>query len=213
MTTFQLLLLIASAAIFYMFFKQLFNGSHPKRGVDFESKTANEQIGGISQPEKVFSRPAISRSRIEELHDNADEAVQDANFAEAKKALGSALIIDENNIDTLHKLAFAYLQTEDYLEAQEHLENLLKLDDSNDMAHAMLANVLHKLGKSDEALEQHLKAIKIDLEYAPHYFNCANTLYDLKRNEEALAQYKKAYELDPSLDDAKEMIGKLSEQT
>jgi len=211
MTTFQLLLMIISGVVFYMFFKQLFGGTYPKRGVDFEAKTADEQLGGISRPDKTFSKPTLPMGRLEELHRTADEAVEKGDYEEAKKALGSALILDQKNTDTLYKLAYAHLQSGAYTEAKGTLEKLLTLDENHDMGHAMLANVLQHLGESALAVNHHLKAISLDPEYAPHLFNYANTLYESGRKKEALAQYQKAYALDNTLDEAKEMITKLSE--
>ena len=211
MTSFQLLLMIVSGVVFYMFFKQLFNGSYPKRGVDFESKVSDEQVGGISRPDKIFSKPESPIGRLEELHANADKAVEDGDYVEAKKALGSALILDPENSETLYKLAYAHLHTQEYAEAKSYLEKILVLDDADDMAHAMLANVLHQLGEEDLAVAHHLRAIELDDTYAPHYFNYANTLYELGRKEEALVAYNQAYTLDHSLDKAKEMVSKLSE--
>jgi len=211
MTIFQLLLVIALAVIFTMFFKQLFSGSHPKRGVDFEAKTVDEQIGGISRPDKVFSKPVISQSRMEQLHESADEAVQSGDYEEAKKALGSALILDDASSKTLYKLAYVHTQTEEYATAKSYLEQLLAIENENDMAQAMQANVLHRLGDNDKALEHHALSVKLDPEYASHYFNYANTLYEMKREQEALVHYEKAYTLDSSLVDAKKMIEKLSE--
>jgi len=211
MSTFQLLLMIISGVVFYMFFKQLFGGTYPKRGTDFEAKTEDEQLGGISRPDKIFSKPLSAVSRLEELHANADEAVEKGDFSEAKKALRSALVLNGENIDTLYKLAYAYINTQEYTEAKTTLEKLLTLDDRHDMAHAMLANILHRLGENDLAVAHHLSAINLDPEYAPHHFNYANTLYSLARKEEALAEYRKAYALDSTLDTAQEMITKLSE--
>jgi len=209
MTTFQLLLLIVAGAVFYLFFKQLFSGNHPKRGVDFEAKVADEQIGGINRPDKTFSTPTVEPTRIEQLLTMADEAVEKEDFDEAKKALGSALIIESDNSDALQKMGFVSMQTEDYTEAKESYEKLLALDENDDMAHALLANTLHKLGDEAGAEQHHEKAITLDPEYAPHHFNYANTLYDLGRKKEALVGYKKAYELDDTLDVAKEMVEKL----
>jgi len=209
MSTFQLLLFILAGAVFYLFFKQLFSGSFPKRGVDFEAKNDDAQIGGINRPDKTFSKPTIQPSRMEQLLLMADEAVEKKDFEEAKKALGSALIIDENNMDVLQKMAYVCTQTKDYNEAQESYEKLISLDDKDDMAHVLLANVLHKLGDEEGAARHHERAIVLDPEYAPHHFNYANTLYDLGRKEEALTEYKKAYEIDDTLDVAKEMIDKL----
>ena len=212
MTTFQLLLLIIAGIVFYLFFKQLFSGNHPKRGVDFESKVADEQIGGINRPDKTFSKPTVQPSRMEQLLFMADEAVEKEDYEEAKKALGSALIIDENNMDALQKMGYVCMQSKEYDEAKESFEKLLTLDPEDDMAHASLANVYHKLSDEKKAEIHHEKSIKLDPEYAPHHFNYANTLYDLDRKKEALVGYKKAYELEPTLSVAKEMIDKLEKQ-
>ena len=209
MSTFQLFLLILAASVLYMFFKQLFSGSYPKRGVDYEAKNADAQIGGINRPDKTFSKPAVQLSRMEQLMQMADDAIEKGDLEEAKKALGSALIIDGDNIEVLQKMAQVAMQSEDYKEAKESCEKLIALDENDDMAHALLANALHKLGEDEAAEKHHEKAILLDPEYAPHHFNYANTLYDLGRTKEALVGYKKAYELDESIDAAKEMIEKL----
>jgi len=209
MSTFQLLLLIVAGGVFYLFFKQLFSGKHPKRGVDFEAKVADEQIGGINRPDKTFSTPTIQLSRMEQLLQMANDAIEKNDFDEAHKALGSALIVDENSMDALQKMAYVTTNLEKYEEAKESYEKLLALDDKDDMAHALLANVLHKLDDEEGAEKHHEQAITLDPEYAPHHFNYANTLYDLGRTKEALVGYTKAYELDDTLDVAKEMIEKL----
>jgi len=211
MSIFQLLLFIVAGVVFYLFFKQLFSGNHPKRGIDFEAKTPDAQIGGISQLDKTFSTPKAIPTRMEQLLTMADEAIERKDFDEAKKALGSALIVESDNINALQKMGFVSTETKDYEEAKESYKKLLSLDENDDMAHVLLANVLHKIGDDVNAEKHHEKAIELDSEYAPHHFNYANTLYDLGRTEEALIGYKKAYELDNSIDEAKEMIKKLGE--
>lgn len=206
MSTFQLFLFIIAVAVMYTFLKQLFSGNFPKRGVDFEAKKQDDQIGGISRPDKTFSRPTVQPTRMEQLMNMTDEAIEKKDFEEAKKALGSALIIDENNFDVLQKMAYVSTQTEDYEQAKESYEKLISLDENDDMAHVLLANTLHKLHDEEGAEKHHEKAIEIDPEYAPHHFNYANTLHDLDRKDEALLGYKKAYELDNTLDAAKDMI-------
>jgi len=209
MSTFQLLLLIVAGVVFYLFFKQLFSGNHPKRGVDFEAKIPDEQIGGISRPDKIFSTPKAEPTRMEQLLAMADDAVEKKDYDEAKKALGSALIVDHENTDALQKMGFVSMETEDYEGAKEAYEKLIALDENDDMAHALLANALHKLKDEVNAEVHHEKAITLDPEYAPHHFNYANTLYDLGRKKEALVGYKKAYELDKTIVVAREMIDKL----
>ncbi len=210
MTLFQFFLLIIAGAILYLFFRQIFSGNYPKRGVDFEANTQETQIGGINRPDKIFSNPKIESTRIDQLLQIADTSVQKGDMLEASKALQSALILEPNHLEALQKYGYVMLQTNDLQSAKESFEKLIELDATNDIAHASLANVLHALKDDAKAEFHHQCAIEIDGEYAPHYFNYANTLYDLNRKMEALAMYKKAYKVDNSLQSAREMIMLLS---
>ena len=210
MSSFQLILFLISAVIFYLFFKQLFSSSYPKRGVDFEAKREDDQIGGITEANKTFSTPPAQISRLEQLLSMADRALEKEDFIEADKALSSASIIEPENQEVLLKHGYVLVKLERLKDAKEVYEELLKLNEQEDMAHVALANVLHKLGEDEEAKKHHLRAIELDKSYAPHYFNYANTLYDLGEKETALEQYKKAYKLDSSLEEASKMIKELS---
>jgi tetratricopeptide (TPR) repeat protein len=209
MTTFQLLLFILALVVFYLFFKQLLSGEHPKRGVDFEANLPDNQIGGINRPDKTFSRPQVQPNRMEQLLKLADDALEKEDFEEAKKALNAAEIVEEEHPEVIVRQGMLCLKQEKYEEAKTYYEKLIALDEKDDMAYGILANIVHKLQQSELALEYHTKAIEIDDTYAPHHFNYANTLLDLDKKEEALYAYEKAYSLDNSLDEAKEMIGKL----
>jgi tetratricopeptide (TPR) repeat protein len=209
MTLFQLILFIAAVVIFYLFFKKLFSEDYPKRGIDFEAKNADAQIGGVSRPDKIFSRPAVKPDRVQELIEMADKSVEEGDTLEAKKALQSALILDENNPEILRRYAYVLNAMNDFVGAREHYEKVLEQTPDDDLSESALAIVLRHLGEFDEALRHHERAIALDPEYAPHYFNYANTLYEMGRREEALTQYEKAYALDPSLEEAKEIIAKL----
>ena len=210
MSTFQLLLFLISAVIFYLFFKQLFSSSYPKRGVDFEAKKDDEQIGGITEVNKTFSEPQQQVSRITQLIQMADTAIEKEDYTEADKALSSANIIEPENQEVLLQHGFVLLMLERLEDAKEVYENLLTLNEQEDMAHVALANILHKLGENDKAKEHHLLAIGLDKTFAPHQFNYANTLYDLDEKEEALNYYKAALALDGSLEEAQKMIKELS---
>ncbi len=205
----QLVLLVVAGVIFYLFFRQLFSGNYPRRGVDFEAKLPDERIGEINRPDKTFSRPKEPIGRVEELLRIADDSLEKGDNLEAKKALQSALILDPENPEVLRRLGVAYMRMNDYVDAKETYEHLLRIDPNDDLAHSSLANALHKLGEEEEALRHHEEAIRLDPDYAPHYYNYANTLYDLGRKEEALLNYRKALELDPELEDATKMIREL----
>jgi len=210
MSSFQLLLFLISVVILYLFFKQLFSGSYPKRGIDFEAAKEDEQIGGVSEMNKTFSQPEVRPSRIEQLISMADRAIEKEDFVEADKALLSANIIEPENQEVLLKYGYVLLKLDRLQEAKELYEKLLELNENEDMAHGALANILHQLGDDELAIAHHLRAIELDPSYVPHLFNYANTLYDLGKKEEALAYYKKAYALDNSLEEAKKMIKELS---
>ncbi len=211
MTLFQLILFIAALVIFYLFFKKLFSEDYPRRGVDYEAKNADAQIGGISRPDKIFSRPAVKPDRVEELLSIADESVEKSDMLEAKKALQSALILDKENPDILSRFAYVLNAMNDFAGAKEHYLKVLELTPDDDMAESSLANVLHHLGEDEEALKHHRRAIDLDPDYAPHYFNYANTLYDMGEKGEALKNYEKAYAIDPTLKEAEEIIKTLKE--
>jgi len=212
MSTFQLLLFLISAVIFFLFFKQLFSSSYPKRGVDFEAKKEDEQIGTITESDKVFSEPQQHHqvSRIAQLIQMAETALEKEDYVEADKALSSANIIEPENQEVLLQHGYVLLMLERLDDAKEVYENLLELNKEEDLAYGALANIYHKLDENEKAKEYHLRAIELDNSYVPHHFNYANTLYDLGEKEEALKYYKSALALDGSLEEAKKMVGELS---
>ena len=210
MSTFQLLLFLISAIVFYLFFKQLFSSSYPKRGVDFEAKKDDEQIGGMTESHKVFSEPTVQMSRITQLIQMADVAIEKKDYAEADKALSSANIIEPENQEVLLQHGFVLLMLERLEDTKEVYENLLELNDKEDMAHVALANTLHKLGENETSKKHHIRAIELDETFAPHQFNYANTLYDLGEKEEALKYYRATFALDNTLEEAQKMIKELS---
>lgn len=210
MSTFQFLLFLVSAVIFYLFFKQLFSNSYPKRGIDFEAKNEKEQIGGVTEMNKTFSQPKPRLSRVEQLIVMAEEAIEKEDYIEADKALSSALILEADNQELLLRQGYVLIQLKRFKEAKELYLELIKLNEVEDMAYVSLANVLHKLGEDEDAIMYHLKAIELDASYAPHYYNYGNTLYDMGKKEEALKAYKQALKLAPSLVEAEKMVKELS---
>ena len=210
MSTFQFLLFLISAVVFYLFFKQLFSNSYPKRGVDFEAKNENEQIGGVTEMNKTFSTPAVHVSRVEQLNAMADESIEKEDYAEADKALSSALILEPNNQEILLKYGFVLMNLKRLSEAKKIYLHVIELNPSDDIAHVLLANILHKMNENEEAVHHHKIAIDLNKKSAPHAYNFANTLYDMGRKEEALTYYKRALELDSSLEEAQKMIKELS---
>lgn len=205
----QIALFLIAVTIFYIFFKKLFSGDYPKRGVDYEAKLPDEQIGGISRPDKIFVEPKVEKSRLDELLKMADDSLAKEDFEDAKKAILSALILDENNVEVLQRAGFISIQEEDFSQAVVYYEKIIALEPKNDLALGSLANTYHKLGEDEKAIEIHKKAISLDPHYAPHFFNYANTLYDLGKLDEAKQNYQKALEFDDGLEEAQVMIDKI----
>ena len=125
MSFFQIILFLAAAAIFYIFFKKLFAGDYPKRGIDFEATLPDEQIGSVSSADKIFSKPKLNISRLDELLAIADESVAKGDFLEAKKALQSAAIVDSKNIGVLQRLGYLALADNDIEESRRCYESIL----------------------------------------------------------------------------------------
>jgi tetratricopeptide (TPR) repeat protein len=211
MSFFQLILFILAGGIFFIFFKKLFTGDYPKRGIDYEASLPKEQIGGVSSPEKIFSKPKLSISRVEELIKMADDAISKDNMDEATKALQSALTIEPNNIELLRMAGYIAIQTNEIDLAKEYYNKILVQDENDDLAHASLANVLRMNKESDESIVHHKRSIELDDNYAKHYYNYANTLYDMNKIDDAIVNYKKAFELDNELTEAKDMADKLTQ--
>jgi len=214
MSEFQLILAVVALGIFIMFFKQLFSGNYPKRGVDFEAKVPDSQIGGISTPNKVFKKETQvkEQNRVEQLFSMASEALESGDNIEAKKALQSLLILEPKNVDAMRMLAVAYMNMYDYSDAKETLLEALNIDKDDDLAHTLLANALHKLGEDENAIAHHKRAIELDNTYAKHYYNYANTLLDLGKTKEAKELYKKALELDANLSEAKKALSEIENE-
>jgi tetratricopeptide (TPR) repeat protein len=209
MTQLQLILLLLAVAIFAIFFKQLFSGNYPKRGVDYEPATPNKAPAKNDSINKTLNPKT---NRIEQLLQIAKTSLDKNDNLEAKKALESLLILDPNNIEAKKMLGVANLNMNYYPKAKELFLEVLEQNPNDDLVHNLLANTLHKLGEDELAIKHHKKAVELDSTYAPYYFNYANTLYDLGQFEQALNLYKKALELDPNLNEAKKIISEIENE-
>ena len=212
MNIFQLILLVLAGAIFYTFYKQILSGNHPKRGIDFESKTDAEQLGNITEPAKIFAESIPKPGRVRELIDMADDAIANKQWDEASRALQSASIIEPDQSYILSRSGYVALEQGKNQEAADIYSKVIEMSPEDDLAHVSMANALQKLGHAKDAVGHHKKSIEIDGRYAPHYYNYANTLYENGDKTEALVNYKKAIELDNNLQSARDMIKKLEER-
>ncbi len=201
MTLTQIILLLVAIAIFYIFFKQLFSGNYT------QSELATQSQEKIAPSHNNLNKS--KNDRVKELFEIAQNALEQNDNLEAKKALESLLILEPNNLDAKRMLAVSYLNMNNYPKAKELLEEILNQNPNDDLAHNMLANTLHKLGEDEQALFHHKKAVELDPEYAKYYYNWANTLYDLGKVQEAKELYQKALSLDPNFKEAQKAISEI----
>jgi tetratricopeptide (TPR) repeat protein len=138
MSLFQIILLLLAGFIFYIFFKKLYSGNYPKRGVDYEAKLPNEQIGSVSNPTKIFSKEKPILTRIDELVFQANEAIGKKDYDEAMKALRSAYIIDNKNTDVICGFGIVYFETGKLEDAKNYFEKALGFDENCEIAKDML---------------------------------------------------------------------------
>ncbi|WP_456433680.1 tetratricopeptide repeat protein [Nitratifractor sp.] len=164
MSMVQIVLLIAAVGIFYLFFRQLFSGNYPRRGIDYEAKLPDEKIGGVSRPDKTFSRERVPGSRLEEWLQKAERARKEGNLIEAKRALQNALIMDRDNPEILRLLGEIYGGMEDWANAARVYEQWLEKEPDNPHALAALARARARLGEREAARELYRRALAIEPE-------------------------------------------------
>ncbi len=138
MSLFQIILIFVAVAILVIFFKQLYSGNYPKRGIDYETKLSNEQIGGLSNPEKIFAKTKPILSKIDELIFSANESIGKKDYEEAMKALRSAYIIDNKNVDVICGFGTVYFETGKFEDAKYYFQKALTLDENCKIAKEML---------------------------------------------------------------------------
>ena len=93
MTIFQLLLFIATVAVFILFFKQLFSGELPTTQIDIETTKDESDITKTKHFDNQIVNGMPQVPRVQQLVAMANEAIEKQDFAEANKALSSALIL------------------------------------------------------------------------------------------------------------------------
>jgi tetratricopeptide (TPR) repeat protein len=138
MSLFQIVLLLLAGFIFYIFFKKLYSGNYPKRGIDYESKLPNEQVGSISNPGKIFSKEKPILTRMDELLSGANTSISNKDYDEAMKALRSAYIIDSKNVDVICGFGIVYFETGKLEDAKNYFQKAIAIDENCEIAKDML---------------------------------------------------------------------------
>ncbi|MEA2111118.1 MAG: tetratricopeptide repeat protein [Campylobacterota bacterium] len=190
MTTFQLLMLAATA--FFAF-------------------RVYEHINALQDPpESTPQRDSFSPIDPESLMEKADKAFAEEDFKRAAALLQEASVKAPQNSEILNKLGFVLAKNGDLKAAIEVYLKSLLADNNDDMTHSAIASLYRRTSEFDKAKEHYEKAIEIDAEYAVTYYNYANLLVQLGENGRAAQLYEKALEIDSDFDEAREELEKLS---
>jgi len=198
MTTFQLLMLGASAFFAFKIYEHMQTLQDPE---DVE-----EQVANLDQR----SVDAFSTFSPESLIKRADEAFEEGDLERAFALLTEADAKDPRNPDTLFKMAYILQQRDDNVSALNYYKSALEVDTDNEYIHNAMASI-YRENKEYASAKMHLNAsINIEPNNAITYYNFGNLLVDMEHADEAKTMYKKAIEIDNDFSEAKDELEKLS---
>ncbi|PHQ66125.1 MAG: hypothetical protein COB99_00115 [Sulfurimonas sp.] len=197
MTTFQLLMLGASAFFAFKIFEHIQTLQNPEENKDSQNQ------------DEAKSADAFSPFDPEALVEKADEAFEEKDFQRALALLSEADAKEPNNSEVLFKIAYILQQTNDNDGALNYYQQALDIDNNNEFIHNSIATIYKANGEFTSA-KMHLRAsLEIDDENPLTYYNFGNLLVEMQHPDEAIGMYQKALELNPDFSEAKEELEKL----
>ena len=197
MTTFQLLMLGASAFFAFKIYEHIQTLQEPEQQRDDSNQ-------GETKSADAFS-PFDSQALVEK----ADEAFQEKDFQRALALLSEADAKEPQNSEILFKIGYILQQTNDNDEALNYYKRAVEIDKDNEFIHNCMASVYKANGEFTSA-KMHLHAsLEIDNENPITYYNFGNLLVEMQHPDEAKEMYKKAIEINPEFSEAKEELEKL----
>ena len=201
MTTFQLLMLGASAYFAFEIYKHIQTLQEPeKKKIDLNKVNSDKTA-------ETFS-PFSPESLVEK----ADSAYELKEYDKALAFLTEADAKEKNNPDILFKIAYILQQKGEDIEAIKNYKKALEIDNNNEFIHNAMASIYRKNGEFTSA-KIHIKAsLEIDNTNPITFYNYGNLLVDMESFEEAINMYKKAIELNPNFIEAKEELKALQKR-
>ncbi|MDX9813999.1 MAG: tetratricopeptide repeat protein [Sulfurimonadaceae bacterium] len=189
MSTFQLLMLIASGYFAFRIYQHI--------------QTLQDPQNQPMQEEKPLEVEHI------DLVSLADEEFEKGNLKEALSLLEDAHSNDRYNPELLFKLGFISAQLDQDDMALRYYKDSIEIDDRDEFVHNAIASLYRKIGELDEAREHLEESLKLDSTNAKTYYNYGNLLVEMGELDEAKDMYTKALEIDPEFSEAKEELAKL----
>ena len=139
----------------------------------------------------------------------ADEALKEADFATAAKALRSALEIQPDMTSAWFNLAFAYSGLHQDEDAVHAYEKTLELQPNLFEARLNLGILLDRMKRPEAAVDHLGKAVALKPDNARAHLYNGEALSLTSNPEAAEAQFREAVRLDPSLATASHELGQL----
>jgi len=199
MSTFQLLMLGASAYFAFKIYEHMQTLQDPENSQELEEDDSR-------------SADAFSTFSPESLKLRADEAFESGDLQRALALLMEADAKDPNNSDTLFKMAYIMQQNNDNVSALDYYKSALEIDKNNEFIHNSMASI-YRENKEYASAKMHLNAsINLDPNNAITYYNFGNLLVDMEHLDEAKTMYKKAIEINVDFLEARDELEKLEEQ-
>ena len=199
MTTFQLLMLGASAFFAFKIFEHIQTLQDPE-----EKRDTSNQADAEAKSAEAFS-PFDPQALVEK----ADEAFQEKDFQRALALLSEANAKDPQNSDILFKIGYILQQTNDNDEALKYYKLAVEIDKDNEFIHNSMASIYRANGEFTSAKMHLHESLEIDNSNPITYYNFGNLLVDMSHFEEAKDMYQKALEINPDFSQAKEELEKL----
>ena len=198
MTTFQLLMLGASAYFAFKIYEHIQTLQEPQSQTN-DTKHEND--------EHTFS-PFNAQTLI----DKADIAFDENDFQKALALLIEADNKEKDNSEVLFKIGYILQQTNDNDEALKYYKKAIELDKENEFIHNSIASI-YRANQEFTSAKIHLKdSLAIDDSNPITYYNYGNLLVDMAQYDEAMQMYEKAIELNPEFSEAKAELDKLKER-
>lgn len=196
MTTFQLLMLGASAYFAFEIYKHIQTLKEPEKRE--KQNDTNEGEERSADAFSIFSPEALVLK--------ADKSFEEKDYEKALALLIEADAKDKQNVDILSKMAYIFHKSGDNTQAIKYYKEALEIDTNNEYIYNSMASIYRENGEFTSAKIHLKKSLEIDDTNPITYYNYGNLLVETEVFEEAIEMYEKAIELNPDFKEAKEEL-------
>jgi tetratricopeptide (TPR) repeat protein len=139
---------------------------------------------------------------IDDLRREAQEALQQGDYPQARQFYRQALGIDGDNADLHYGLATVCFLLNDLHGASYHFLEVTRLDPRRAGAYVNLGAVYNRLDKFDDAIAALRKGIQLDGNRAEGYYNLGVVYRQRNQLDLAIQAYREATRINPRMADA-----------